>query len=406
MLQDRKKVFYVHPLIERLGELVYRIYQIRNIYDERKYEVNLITYPPQIVPNTNLFVYDIITRGIRVIHTTNHSLIGSAWNRNLKVEEANDCIYAIIPIDKVNVLYIETMKDKPPLFHYRLSPEDLEQGAHLREQFGIPPKARIVTLHVRQKGYFGKKEGGDYYRNASIEHYLPAIEYLIQRGFYVVRLGDPSMTRIPLDHPQLVDAPFHPANNGFVEAYFAAISEFFIGCGSGPDTLAVGFGVPIVFVNWLIRSGIWGNAKDLYAPQKYFSTKLGRYLTFEEMALSPAFDFCRDWLFEQSGIRLDELSPEEILRIVVEMDERLSGTYPSAAQIPVVQRKFRSSQKKAHYFRQQHVTHDIFPYEPFLGMYWSNLNLSVEYLKSNPWFLGHDWPEVLEWGIDPKLAVS
>ena len=402
----RKNVFFIHPLIDRIGELVLRIWELRNIYDERKYEINLITPPFESFPRMNKSVFALVTRGMNVLQSRDQSILGLAWRRDLGVIEDEDSIHVLLPIDKLHALFIETLKDQKPIFHYALSDSEIERGNLLRAQFGIPPAAAIVTLHVRERGYFGKDEGGDFYRNSNIQHYLPALQYLIDQGFYVVRLGDKSMTRIPIHSPRMIDVPHHSVSSDFADAYFTSVSKFFIGCGSGPDNLATGFGIPVLYMNWQVHAGNWGKKRDLFAPKKYYSKKLHRYLTFEEMILAPVFDFCRDRLYEQSGIEIHENSPQEILMSVKEMNARLDGQYGAAELITRTEQRFRAIQKKAHCYRQNFLNPNVFPYEPFLGSYWSNLGLSIEYLKSNPWFLGHDWPEVVEWGMEPRLAVQ
>ena len=62
---------------------------------------------------------------------------------------------------------------------------------------GIDPARPIVTLHVRESGY--KEVLGivdrekDSVRNADVDSYATATDWLIERGYQVVRFGDPQM---------------------------------------------------------------------------------------------------------------------------------------------------------------------------------------------------------------------
>jgi len=199
---------------------------------------------------------------------------------------------------------------------------------------------------------------------------------------------------------QLIDAPFHPDYCDFVEPYFAAVSKFFIGCTSGPDMLTMAFGTPALFVNAAMLATMWGNEKDLYVPKKVYSYQLERYLTYEEFLLSPALGFFDDRFFQQAGIEFKENSSEEILGAVREMNARLDGTYSPQQEI---EQRVRAIQAKAHYFRQ-HIDPKIWLAYPLYVMYLSNMQISAEYIKTNPDFLGHEWPYIAEWdGAFPKL---
>src|SRR6185436_10511695 len=82
----------------------------------------------------------------------------------------------------------------------RLSlPADREREAIAQAaMLGIGPTDRIVTVHVRESGYRStaglRQRQWDELRNARIETYFAAFNALVERGFTVVRLGDPSMT--------------------------------------------------------------------------------------------------------------------------------------------------------------------------------------------------------------------
>ena len=81
---------------------------------------------------------------------------------------------------------------RPPVV--RLRDEHRERGRRELEKFGIPRDAWFVTLHVRdqRRGKFGVNIHGQStnHRDVEIETYVPAIQEIVRRGGWVVRMGD------------------------------------------------------------------------------------------------------------------------------------------------------------------------------------------------------------------------
>ena len=72
----------------------------------------------------------------------------------------------------------------------KLSDNELKRGKKILSKF-IPKECRIVTLHVRDSGFYGSQHKTT--RDADIKSYEKAIQYLINRRYVVVRMGDSSM---------------------------------------------------------------------------------------------------------------------------------------------------------------------------------------------------------------------
>ncbi len=387
----KKKIVYPLALIDRIGELSRQMFHLRNLYDEDEYDITVVTFPPNLKPRTNKAVYDIATRGVNVAHSTDSKLMWACHShKDLSLQTHGDTLYVFTRLDNLQIMFFEKFKNKRQNYYFSLSDSDIERGYQLRKKFGIPESAPTVVLHVREEEYL---QSSDAYRNANIENYIPAINYLIDKGYYIIRIGDNTMKRFVNSPPQLIDAPFHEEYIDFVEPYFIAVSNFFIGCASGPDALATGFGTPALFVNGIFQAGTWGGNGDLYVPKKVYSNKLGRYLTYEEFILSPALLFNEDKSLQQSGIEFRENSPEEILMAVKEMDERLDNVYSSPQEeIAKINRRFKTIQAKAYYYRKCTIDANVWASYPLYIMYLSNMQISMEFIKMNPDFLGHEWP--------------
>lgn len=385
MALPQKQVIYIHDQIDRIGQLAGEMFYLRNLYPQEEYDVVVITYPPRLVPRVNLAVYDIVMRGLKVAHTMNKKVMTyNAIHKDIPVLEDNNKIYFLDDF-KVNREFLKKFMHRKPFYYFSLDEEELEKGEKLREAFCIPKNAPVVVLHVREGGYLPELSYHSY-RDASIDNYIPALRYLINKGYYIVRLGDKSIKPIPEVLPQFIDSPFHPDYNFLVEPYFIATSEFYIGTTSGPLSLAWGFKKPVLSLNTPLKNWLWGHEKDLYVFKKYYSLKLKRFLTYEEIITSAILFFNRSEQFLQAGIEIVENTSEEILQAVKEMLARLEGSYHSPlenAQMLLLQ----NIEEKANRTLENMQLPNVINFLPFYSFSGYEAQISHEFIQMNPFFL-------------------
>ncbi len=220
---------------------------------------------------------------------------------------------------------VRDVEDEP----LRLSlPPDHEREAAARAlALGIRPTDRVVTVHVRETGYRSsaglRQRDWDVLRNARIETYFEAFDALVERGYAVVRLGDPTMT--PVDRPGVVDLATSPQRTEWLEAWCVLRSEFLIGCDSGPSWLAVLAGVPVLTANAI-------HFRDMVRPTDRVVCKLARdRSTGEVLSLLEMLTerYLRTGLDMAKYEHLDN-TPKDLAQAVLDMidvvrgDERLS----------------------------------------------------------------------------------
>ncbi len=189
------------------------------------------------------------------------------------------------------------------------------------EALGIDPAAPLVTVHVREAGYRDaaglRQRGWDQVRNARIESFLPAFATLVERGYTVVRLGDPTMTPVAL--PGVVDLAAGPRNE-WLDIWCTRRSEFLVGCDSGPSWLAMLLDVPILTVNAV-------HFRDLSRPDDRIICKLAMdRLTGETLSVSEMLteDFLRSG-FKGDRYEAVDNTQGDIRRAVLDMIEVVHG---------------------------------------------------------------------------------
>jgi putative glycosyltransferase (TIGR04372 family) len=193
---------------------------------------------------------------------------------------------------------------------------------------GLPEDAWFVCLHVRESGFHK-----DHYseRNANILNYVGAIKEITSRGGWVVRMGDASMTKLPI-MDRVIDYPFTKAKSALMDVYLISQCQLYIGMTSGIYDVARLFQRPMIMANmnnWLwtfpVRKGDLGVAKHIYSKSK------GRFLTVSEWLLEPwagvsfSHNIGDDYVFHEN-------TPEELRAVVKEYFDRRDDWEPTLLQ--------------------------------------------------------------------------
>ena len=256
-----------------------------------------------------------------------------------------------------------------PLIEF--SEAELRRGRAETAQF-LPPGKRFVAVHVRDSGFYGDTRRTT--RNADIRSYEPAFRYLIESGFFIIRLGDPSTVRIDdmiaRCGPGLVDYAHSPARSVFLDIYLAASCEFFFGCNSGVLALPIIFNKPACFVNFYNASTCLGyRPGDLSTFKKIRNTVDASLVSFEDMLRPPLSENIQLGELRRLGYDLEDNSPEEILETVREFVET-RATRPSQRQkeakalIPSGRHSFRADGDYSEtILRQYFAASDAPPFE-------------------------------------------
>ena len=347
------RVIYVLNLLSRIGEFVAQVYRLRNLCETENLPFTVITPALRPEETANAAAFEITFRGVDHIMFPRETFIEDVQKY---VDSCTDKVkvYPLYRADLLRREFVLKFHDTPVPFRFVLTDADRRRGLQLRRDLGVPEEAPTVVLHVREAGYLARRSAPgtfDYhnYRDADIFNYIPAIEYLTGQGYHVIRIGDPTMKKLPA-MPMVVDAPHHPKYTSFVEPYFIAVSRFYFGVPSGPWALADAYGTPVLNTNAPMEVTNTGYKSDLFLFKKYFSRTMNRLLTFEEITLSHLIYAIRTEMYEESEIDLIENSPDELLAATREMLERLDGVYHNDMDVEI-QYRTRIAIKKRHHLR-------------------------------------------------------
>jgi len=210
----------------------------------------------------------------------------------------------------------------------QLKPEHEAKGRDLLKQAGLPDDAWFAAIHVREPGYYDEDYpwSRNLHRSSDIETYTLAIKAIIDRGGWVVRLGDPSMKPLAkMDH--VIDyAKTEELRHDWMDVYLIAAARFILGAPSGPQGPALAFGTPFIGANYFPPGTNPLTCKDLFIHKLVKSEKTGETLSIAEAIRPPNFMTLEPYIYQSLGLTIHDNTPEEIRDVTIEMMDRLDGT--------------------------------------------------------------------------------
>ena len=212
------------------------------------------------------------------------------------------------------------------------SNSEIRKGNKFLESVGLPKGARFVCLTVRDSSYLASaypQNDWSYhdYRNSSIINYIPAVEELTRRGYFVFRMGAVVDGPLLTQNPMVIDYAFNGMRTEFLDIFLGAHCSFCVSTATGFDGVPFSFRRPIVYVNvapicYLQTYSI----KFLLLAKTHVWLHDKTKLTFDEIVKAGVAFSSNSSEFLKAGIQLLENTPEQIYQAVAEMDDRINNT--------------------------------------------------------------------------------
>jgi putative glycosyltransferase (TIGR04372 family) len=220
----------------------------------------------------------------------------------------------------------------------KLSADHLAAGREHMREFGLDHQDWWVCFHSREAASNANHIAP--YRDTDISTYRDAACLIIERGGWIVRIGDPLMSAMaPME--RVIDYVHTDTYSDMMNVYLLAECRFLVAASSGPVTASGMFGRPVVGLNYTPLGVGTLTSDDLYIPQHPFHFDDGRLLTFAE-ALSQDFRSQQRTLYrDEARISLRNNTPKQIRAVTQEMLDRLDGTLQYTEKDERLQAKFK-----------------------------------------------------------------
>lgn len=311
----------ITPLkVARIGHLIgeVEIYLCNKKKDKKSFFTIDLFYIRKNEKICNIFLFNIIKKKIIIIP----ALIGKKiYQINLKLNR--------ILNSKKSYFYELNFNSSPEYLkinnqQIKMSDNDIEIGRKMAEKINLFSHDKFVCVVCRDSSYLKKNSNGkdfDYlsFRNADIDTFIPASNYITDKGYKVVRIGNVVEKKFEFGNPMVIDYSNTQHVNDLLDIYLISKCEFLITTALGLDMVAKVCRKPIVTVN-LCPFGIleyWAN-KHFMIFKKYFCNNKNKYLTISEIFDNKSAFFSETSHFKKNNIKLVDNTPEEILDVTKE----------------------------------------------------------------------------------------
>jgi len=230
----------------------------------------------------------------------------------------------------------------------RLTDEHAARGRKVLESMGMPRDAWFVCFHAREGGFSQADEIIQSHRNSDVLRLIPAMEQVIARGGWCIRMGDPSMRRLP-PIAKVIDYAHHPVRSDWMDVFLCASCRFFVGNSSGLTIVSSIFGVPSALANMVPLSALGFHPRDISIPKLFHLKGETDYMRFPELFACPIADYRYALFYQDAGVEVEENSAEDIRDLVAEMLDRLDGKFVETDEDRKLQQRYRSLFRPGHY---------------------------------------------------------
>ena len=162
--------------------------------------------------------------------------------------------------------------------------EYYKKSEDILSKLNVDSDAKIVCIHVRDSSFHNDKKRRTY-RNPNIENYYETVNYLLDRGYCVFRLGLVAEKKMQIFRNNFFDLPYLISSSEieFLQFFLVEKCKFFIASESGPQYLPWFKFKPTLYTNvfkfFYLTSP---NINCRYTFRKIFDKKNNKYLKLKE----------------------------------------------------------------------------------------------------------------------------
>ena len=206
------------------------------------------------------------------------------------------------------------------------SNKENEIGKKFLNDLGISNK-KYVCLIVRDNSYFGYKPFSDY-RNANVNNFIKAIQYLNSKDIFVIRMGAKKCPTVNYQSKNFFDYANSKLRSEFLDIYLGSNCLFSLGTSTGFDGIPISSRKPAIITNY-VPMGYFPSwtSKQIVIFKHHLNSKTKERISLESIIQNGLALNLDGKEFDHKGIFLEENSEDEILDATVEMYERLNNNW-------------------------------------------------------------------------------
>ena len=191
--------------------------------------------------------------------------------------------------------------------------------------FGLKKDDAFVVMHLREEsahlkgGIILSNDIWHLNRNTKVENFISSVDYLLNMGLKVIRIGNKNMTPM-IDKKGFIDLTRLDRPEE-VDIFLCGAAAFYFGSPSGPYSIANQFGTKCCVVDYATHVGTRINDFTQFLHYKKLDT--GKTYTFSEMEDANLVGIFSNYVFNDRGLVPKFSTASENLQLTTEMIEYL-----------------------------------------------------------------------------------
>lgn len=287
---------------------------------------------------SNIFFDKIVKRNFKIFNFFKYIFISSNifFKKNIVVLNpiTNRDINNIMEKTQINLKLLDCEK---------------KEGNFFLNKIGVKNQRKYICLICRDEVYKNLylkhlKQDWSYhdYRNSDIKTYQKAVEYLINEGYFVIRMGKGSKDKLNINDKNYYDYSNSVYRSDFLDIFLFANCYFCLGSEAGIINTTFTYRRPLCFVNQATIGDFYSwSRNNIHIFKKYYSTQKKRYLSFKEIFNKKLDRLLRSEFYLDNKIELINNSQDEIFEATKEMNERLLKKWIIRKDEIYIQNKFK-----------------------------------------------------------------
>jgi len=216
---------------------------------------------------------------------------------------------------------------------FRFSTREMSAGKDFLR--AVCPSEKFICLNIRDASFDLRENCANEvtaknldFRNSNSWTYLQASEVLANMKYTVFRMG--SIVKEPLasKHPGVIDYATNGMRTEFLDIFLAAHCAFTVSTATGWDNAPLIFRRPIMYVNCLpIFIKTHQVCPVIFYPKTLIDQKSGDVLNLKSVIKKNVHQTFNTDGYADAGVKIRDLSSEELVDAVTEMAQRVEGTF-------------------------------------------------------------------------------
>ena len=292
-----------------------------------------------------------------------------------------------LPIEqrKFKFHYIDKLPESKKNIKF-LKKEIIRGERELLNKFGIHKKDKFICLLIRDQEFLKKIYPNlnfetHEYRNIDPLNFIDAAKILSKKGYYVFRMGKFQSKKFETSDPKIIDYANSDYRNDFLDIFLSAHCNFFLTTMSGLDNLLPIFNIPTIVIP--LNLAIARQYKNYLISTKTFLDPNNKKVSLKELFEKNLIFRQKKEDFDNANIRPIDPSPDQLTKLVIEMDEHIINSKPYTKEENDLNNEFWRIY--SHYYnKDKNANIEI----KFNGQLKVSSRFDINFLKDNHnWFL-------------------